>query len=394
MSDILTSNSSLLTSPRVALPKLFLWNDPTRYQEYPEALARAEKDRVYTRQEIERELFDITPTLTFKKDGKPRGRGTDGIVNAMGFTRFGQRLCINGLDFIRKTDKGFMVSDSGIELGQMYRNSSKADKWLHLLARNLLLREPRTRLLFGLMLNGWILQVDVFNKFPKSRMSFVSQDKPRLDITSKDCQQFNTLLSEYAELALGPIWIAELSEHGLNLPVKWCGIRVDQPSIKDLSSAIKKSFGLLFFIGLFRENGQGWFVDTDLVKQLLGNDVLESFGVSIGSHGHNKTTDELFVEALKLTTDDDGYTIVSVLADKFGELRQTPVEEREDALDSFFREAMYEDRLVIESYHTGQPRMGRGLFGDSNCRRLKIEFTPSAKGTVIDIKTNNNLAEE
>ena len=86
--------------------------------------------------------------------------------------------------------------------------------------------------------------------------------------------------------------------------------------------------------------------------------------------------------------------IASTLADKFGELCQTPVEERDEALDKFAREAMYDDRLVIESYHTGQPRMGRGLFGDSNCRRLKIEFTPSARGTVIGIKTNNDLAEE
>jgi len=381
-------------SSKVALPKLFLWNDPTRYQEYPEALARAEKGRVYTRQEIEQELFDITPTLRFKKDGKPRGRKTDGIINAMGFERFGQRLCVNGLDLIRKTDKGFIVSDSGIELGQVYQNSSETGKWLHLLARHLLLREPRTRLLLGLMLNGWTLQVDVFNNFPKSRMSFTSPDKPGLDITSKGCQRFNMLLSEYAELALGPLWIAELSEHGLNQPFEWCGVRVDQPSVKDLSAALKKSFGLLFFIGLFRDNGQGWSVDTELMNQLLGNDVLESFGVVVGSHDHDKTTDKLFVEALNLTADNDGYIIVSALADKFGELCLTPAEDREEALDSFFRKAMYEDRLVIESYHAGQPRMGRGLFGDSNCRRLKIEYTPSARGTVIGIKTNNNLAEE
>ena len=266
------------TSSKVALPKLFLWNDQTRYQEYPEALARAEEGRVYTRQEIEQKLFDITPTLTFKKDGKPRGRGTDGIVNAMGFERFGQRLCVNGLDLIRKADNGFMVSEAGLELGNSYKSSAESDQWLHLLARNLLLREPRTRLLIGLMLKGWLLQVDVFNKFPKSQMSFIGPEKARLDITSKDCRQFNDLLAEHAELALGPLWIAELSEHGLSLPIEWCGIRVDQPSIKDLSSAIKKSFGLLFYIGIFSDEGNGWVVDTDHAGQLLGHDVLESFG--------------------------------------------------------------------------------------------------------------------
>jgi len=382
------------TSSKVALPKLFLWNDPTRYQEYPEALSRAEEGRVYTRQEIEQELFDITPTLTFKKDGKPRGRGTDGIVNAMGFERFGQRLCVNGLDLIRKTDEGFVVSESGIELGKAYRDSVEPDKWLHELARQLLLREPRTRLLIGLMLKDWKLQVNVFNKYPKSQMSFVAPDDTRLDITSKDCLQFNNLLSEYAEMALGPLWISELSEQGLSLPIEWCGIRVDQPSIKDLSSAIKKSFGLLFYIEIFSEATKGWFIDTDLFGRLLGNDVLESFGISIGNHALSKSIDELFADALSLTADSEGYTVASALADKFGELCHTPAEERETALDRFAREAMYEDRMVIESYHTGQPRMGRGLFGDSNYRRLKIEFTPSARGTVIGIKTNNNLAEE
>ena len=382
-------------SSKVALPKLFLWNDPTRYQEYPEALSRAEKDRVYTRLEIELKLFDITPTLTFKKNGKPRGHGTDGIVNAMGFERFGQRLCVNGLNFIQKTDEGFVVSDIGIELGTAYGAAANNDKWLHLLARQLLLREPRTRLLFGLMLKGWTLQVDIFNKFPKGQMSFTSLDGLRLEITSKDCMQFNNFLLDYAELALGPLWILELTGKGLDLPIEWCGIRVDQPSIKDLSSAIKKSFGVLFYIGLFYEANQGWMVDTDLADQLLGKDVIESFGVISGSSGQNKSTEDLFTQALKQTIDKDGYTIASVLADKFGELCRTPADERETELDRFIRKAMYEDRLIIESYHTGQPRMGRGLFGDSNSRRLKIEFIPSASGTVIGIKTNNdNLAEE
>jgi len=42
------------TSSKVALPKLFLWNDPTRYQEYPEALAQAQAVFV---QEMEHKTF-------------------------------------------------------------------------------------------------------------------------------------------------------------------------------------------------------------------------------------------------------------------------------------------------------------------------------------------------
>lgn len=367
-------------SSKVALPKLFLWNEPTRYQEYPEALSRAEAGRVYSRQEIERELFDITPTLTFKKDGKPRGRGTDGIVNAMGFERFGQRLCVHGLDLIRKKEKGFVVSPSGIELGQAYRMDTAGDRWLHLLAGNLLLREPRTRLLIGLMLKGWMLQVDVFNKFPRSQMSFIGPDGTRLDITSDDCRQFHQLLSENAELALGPLWIAELSKHGLCMPFEWCGIRVEHPSLNDLSTAIKKSFGLLFFVGIFTQGGKGWVVDTEHVCQRLGHHVLQSFGASAdGSTG--ESLGDLFLAALLETMDSEGYVIASVLADKFGELCHTPVEEREDALDRFARKAMFDGHLVIASSHIGQLRMGRGLFGDNHFRRLKIEYTASAKET-------------
>jgi len=84
--------------------------------------------------------------------------------------------------------------------------------------------------------------------------------------------------------------------------------------------------------------------------------------------------------------DCEGYAIASALTDKFGELCQTQIEERNEALDQFALESMYDDRLVIESYHTGQPRMGHGLFGDSNCRRLKIEFTPSARGRLSELK--------
>ena len=369
------------TLSKVALPKLFLWNDPTRYQEYPEALSRAEAGRVYSRKEIEQELFDITPTLTYKKDGKPRGRGTDGIVNAMGYERFGQRLCVNGLDFIRKTEGGFIATESGLELGRIYRESEDNSSWLNFLARHLLLREPRTRLVFGLMLKGWRLQTAVTNSFPKGQMSLISPENKQLDITSKDCQYFNELLVEHGELALGPLWIDELNEEGFSAPFLWCGIRVDQPSVKDLSSAIKKSFGLFFYLSLFEENSNGWSVGHNMLSSKLGYDVLSSFGEEDSFHAKQQSREEKFFKALEETIDEQGFTIVSALAEKFGNYCEAPHEEWDSALDQFFREAMYKDRLTIVAYHSGQPRMGRGLFGDNNFRRLKVEFIPFEKVT-------------
>ena len=51
--------------------------------------------------------------------------------------------------------------------------------------------------------------------------------------------------------------------------------------------------------------------------------------------------------------------------------------------------------MTIIAYHQGQPRMGRGLFGDRNYRRLKIDFTPSDnKGSIILNREKENLRED
>ena len=104
-------------APRIALPKLFLWSEPGRFQEYPEALSRAQAGRSYTRVEVERELFDIAPTLAFK-GGALRGRRTDGIINAQGLERSGERYRINGIDLLRKTKTGIIPTSAGLDLGR------------------------------------------------------------------------------------------------------------------------------------------------------------------------------------------------------------------------------------------------------------------------------------
>ena len=83
-------------SVRIALPKLFLWSEAARIQEYPEAASRAEPGRVYSRADLERVVFDIAPTMEFK-GGSPRGKGTDGVINTYGMVRSGARYRINGV---------------------------------------------------------------------------------------------------------------------------------------------------------------------------------------------------------------------------------------------------------------------------------------------------------
>ena len=102
-------------SVHIALPKLFLWSEAARIQEYPEAASRAEPSRVYSRADLERVVFDIAPTMEFK-GGAPRGKGTDGVINTYGLERSGARYRINGINLFERLDKGLQATAEGVEL--------------------------------------------------------------------------------------------------------------------------------------------------------------------------------------------------------------------------------------------------------------------------------------
>jgi hypothetical protein len=208
----------------VALPKLFLWSESSRFQEYPAAMARAQAGRVYSRLEVERELFDILPTLEYK-GGMPRGRRTDGIVNTYGLERSGARYRINGINLLRKQDGGLLPTEEGLELGRLYRDAPEEPAWTIVLARQLLLREPRTRLLIGSMLSGGRLEVAVSGSTPTGSLALVLGDGNKRVITPRDCTWFNELLHENAEMALGPCWQRDLESLGLYSPICWEGVQ-------------------------------------------------------------------------------------------------------------------------------------------------------------------------
>jgi hypothetical protein len=368
----------------IALPKLFLWSEPSRFQEYPAAMARAEAGRVYTRLEVERELFDILPTMEYK-GGMPRGRRTDGIVNTYGLERSGVRYRISGINLLRKEAGGLLPTEDGLELGRLFRDSSEGFTWPIALARQILLREPRTRLLIGLMLSGAQLEVAVSGSTLTGSLVLVHGDVARGVITQRNCTWFNDLLCENAEMALGPCWQQELEECGIRAPIRWEGVQGDQPSTNDLPTALKKALAVFFHIRLFAGDGETWKLDSGHLKTLLGDEVAGSFKVSGVEKIVDLPDDEAFGKALAHTVDSDGFVIISQLADRFGELLSIPAPDRAAFLDSYVRSAMYHDQVRLLEHHRGQPRMGRGLFGDNDSRQVRLDFNPSVHH---DIKSN------
>ncbi len=361
---------------RIALPKLFLWSEPGRFQEYAEALSRAQAGRSYSRIEVERELFDIAPTMAFK-GGALRGRRTDGIINAQGLERSGERCRINGIDLLRKTKIGIIATSVGLEIGRLYREAPNGGEWPRALAQQILLREPRTRLLVGLILRGAELEVGLAGATPSGSMAVVGGHGQRTTIAQRESAEFNALLAEHADMALGPCWRADLSALGLQGKVHFEGVQGDSPSTNDLPTALKKALAVLFHIGAFDGDGARWTTDPERLEEVLGLEVSNSFGVEAVPRSIKRTDDDAFAQALDETRDGDGFVIVSRLAERFGELLAVPGPERPLVLDSYVRGAMYHEHLRILERHSGQPRMGRGLFGESESRRVRIEFHKS-----------------
>jgi hypothetical protein len=355
---------------RIALPKLFLWSEPGRFQEYPEALSKAQAGRSYTRVEVERELFDIAPTMAFK-GGALRGRRTDGIINAQGLERSGARYRINGIDLLRKTRTGIMPTSVGLEIGSLYRQAPDGDEWPRALARQILLRELRTRLLVGLLLQGAELEIDFTGATPTGNVAVVLVQGNRIAIAQRECIEFNEILSQHAELALGPCWRADLASVGIDGEVHFEGVQGDAPSTNDLPNALKKSLAVLFHVGAFDGDGGRWSMNVERLAEVLGTEVANSFGVDAAPRSAKHSDDDVFARALAETTDNDGFVVVSRLADRFGELLAVPMLERALVLDSFVRSAMYHERLRVLERH-------------SESRRVRIEFH---KGTSPEVST-------
>ena len=372
---------------RVALPKLFLWSEPARIQEYPEAVSRATPGRVYSRVELEREVFDIAATMQFK-GGAPRGRGTDGVINTYGIERSGSRYRINGINLFERVGKGLRVTHEGIELGRRFREAHSDTEWARALARQLLRREPRTRLIIGLLLRGWRLGVRAPAGIPTGTVSLTSPHGDPLRVAQYNCEGFNMLLADNTELALGPDWRADLHSFDETGAVAWEGVQGGMPSTNKLPTALKRSLVVFFHTRAFDGGPTVWSLDAGGLADALAVDDLAPLGFE-GSASTRLSDDEAFERALCECGNADGFLIVSQLADRFGALLGVSPEDRATVLDGYARMAMYHEQLRVLDRHPGQPRMGRGLFGEPGARRVRIEFTGVHKTTNLQTTEQN-----
>jgi len=71
--------------------------------------------------------------------------------------------------------------------------------------------------------------------------------------------------------------------------------------------------------------------------------------------------------------DEVGFVIVADLVEQWKEYQMLSTAQAEVEFDAWMRQQVYHGRVRILETHSGQPRLGRGLFGDDTARKIRFE---------------------
>ena len=236
----------------------------------------------------------------------------------------------------------------------------------------------RTRLILYLIgIGGWsmVFPSSEFFGQPSSKTILV-RDGDQIPIFANNGELFNQLLQEHRHVAIGAWWEKEIEQLGFDVveEFKFEGVRDGPPSTNKLNSNIKPGLFLMKHLRVMVFQGGGW--------QLSGEQAVEVFGTAIASDftdfnisSIKRSPINIMKEAAIELQDHEGFIVVSQLAREWAIQMQIPTYKAAHELDEFIREQMYSGRLNILDRNQGQPRHGRGLFGENHSRKIKLSFS-------------------
>lgn len=376
---------------RVGVSKLALWSEAERFQTYPRGLTRLAAGRTYTRQQIGSELFG----LSFKPDG---AASRDGMLTGLfgllqiaddklllrGINLF-QRVTPHGAQMVAGIKKWELASDvwspspSAFVLGERYRSDPAGTAWQVLLAEQLARYEVRVRTFLHLLSNGHALRFEKGDYFSGNTQQAELVGRRNLLPFAHDGAAVHTLLAEFAEVAVGPWWRAEFEEAGFDLARAFAieGAVNATPSTQYVNSAMKTALYVFRALGILVCTDNLWHVDPVMFGRLLSPDLTREL---IGeAYSTPALADDWQRLAYTLTNlaDDQGFVIAAEAVQRWGELADVPSAQREQGFDTLVRRGIFEGRITLLDHHLGQPRMGRGLFGDDNMRMVRLQVQTS-----------------
>jgi hypothetical protein len=351
------------TEVGIGLTQLVLWYDATRIQVWPAFLAQIPADlRLPSATDFGRR-FD-TERMTDR-----RHAAAEKIVrNLPGLERREDRLVLKGIGLLTKTEQGYTLSRDGAELRNSYLADPKGKAWQRLLARLLLLREPRTRVLVRLMSQlDATLVFDGDDWFAGSiRKAYIETDSARVYVFVGDHPRdlgLRTILREHSWWALGQ-WRADNLLAGAT-NCFFTGTLQKELSFHDISLALRGPLELLFHLGVLEVSSNKCRLNTVSSTHELGSDIAADFGWSSGVN--KEDVEALLHRLLADLRSDTGYIIAS-------ELRRALLHAGIANPDAEIARLQTEDRLVIEAEDYGQARHGEGLFGDPRKQMVQIRL--------------------
>lgn len=276
---------------------------------------------------------------------------------------------IKGVNYVAVNKNGMNLTPAALELVETYRLKGE---WELLLARQLLRYSPRCRVLVYLLGQGGYLAVPgkLPQKLSRAELHYNEQVYHPFH-NQPDQNDMNYLLQEFRQEALGPYWLKELINAGINLDEDWqfTGVLDQHPSCTNLSTMMRPVITLLLYLECLLPAGDGSYRlnIAGLPNDLAGEDIL-------AAAPHKPLSVYTCLQRLiDEQQDRRGFIVANTVME--GLQRQCfPDWDAgiERFTDYFITQGVNEGKLEILAHESGQPRHGRGYLGKREYQLLKL----------------------
>lgn len=360
---------------RIGLNKLFLWMEAERLESYPEAFSKLHASQKYTKEMLIESVYGL---IYNEKAVSNQPVRSDFMRNLFGLEIAGpEKVSIRGINALREIEpKIFTPTPMALEIGQAYQLRDEPG-WLQGLAKMIARYEVRTRLMLYLLGKGecrLVFPNEAFFGFQSNRATLFQSDK-RDSLFAEGAKAFNALLQEHRTVALGRWWADVIHAEGLEIAPEFVfeGLRDPTPPTNKLNSRLKISLFLMKYLGIIQNQGGEWTVSPIRMLEVLDSEIAQDF-ISVDEISQSLAPVEWIKTWQSAAQDEAGFIVVNALVRKWAEYKNISLPQAESELDGWMREQSYQGSVRIIAMHPGQPRLGRGLYGDDGARKIKFEI--------------------
>ena len=356
------------TTATVALNQLVLWYDPTRIQTWPRLLVGVAADEAFD------SMTDFTKRhISDRVPDEKHGAYIDLARGLPGLEPTPRGFLLRGVGLFEKEAAGYRLSHEGAELVASYRREAKNYDWVRRLARLLVSREPRLRVLLKqmsregarLVFKGrdWFQGAaeEVQLVVPGSQPTFPFRDEPI------GCS-LRSWLVEDTWWALGKWRHHPLLEDFT--AARFVGRLKPDFTLDRIGLRLRPAFEVLVYLRVIRHVGSEVWLDRDSAVDALGDAVAVDFGWQKTATRSNLSPIQILASEAERLRLDTGFVVTSELREA---MHHHGFSNPDKAIADFIKDGL----VTIESQDYGQVRHGRGLYGDPAKQLIRLRIHSS-----------------